>query len=59
MELRVVTARLVTQFDIAFAPGEDGTNLFQKTKDVFTLEVAPLRIVFVERGKKNKEEGEQ
>jgi len=51
MELRTVTARLVTQFDIAFAPGEDGTDLFEKTKDVFTLEVAPLRIVFTPRCK--------
>jgi hypothetical protein len=51
MELRVVTARLVTQFNIAFAPGEDGTDLFEKTKDVFTLEVAPLRMVFTPRGR--------
>jgi tryprostatin B 6-hydroxylase len=51
MELRVVTARIVTQFDIAFAPGKDGTDLFQKTKDVFTLEVAPLRMVFSQRRK--------
>ncbi|KAE9369395.1 cytochrome P450 monooxygenase-like protein [Stipitochalara longipes BDJ] len=51
MELRIVTARLVTQFDIGFAPGEDGTDLFEKTKDVFTLEVAPLKIVFTQRSK--------
>jgi len=51
MEFRVVTARIVTQFDIAFAPGKDGTNLFEKTKDVFTLEVAPLRMVFSQRRK--------
>jgi hypothetical protein len=51
MELRVVTARIVTQFDIAFAPGEDGTGLFEKTKDVFTLEVAPLKMVFKRRSK--------
>jgi hypothetical protein len=49
MELRIVTARIVTQFDIAFAPGEDGTILKEKTKDVFTLEVAPLRMVFIRR----------
>jgi cytochrome P450 len=49
MELREVTARIVTQFDIAFAPGEDGTALFEKTKDVFTLEVAPLKMVFKQR----------
>jgi cytochrome P450 len=49
MELREVIARIVTQFDIAFAPGEDGTVLFEKTKDVFTLEVAPLKMVFKQR----------
>lgn len=51
MELRIVTARIVTQFDISFALGEDGTELFEKTKDVFTLEVASLRMVFIQRGK--------
>ncbi len=51
MELRIVTARLVTEFDIAFAPGEDGTNLFEETKDVFTLEDAPLKMVFTQRRK--------
>jgi cytochrome P450 len=49
MELRIVTARIVTQFDISFAPGENGRDLFEKTKDVFTLEVAPLRMVFTRR----------
>jgi len=51
MELRIVTTRIVTQFDIAFAPGEDGSDLEEKTKDVFTLEVAPLRLVFTPRSK--------
>jgi hypothetical protein len=49
MELRIVAARIVTQFDIAFAPGEDGKELMEKTKDVFTLEVAPLRMLFTRR----------
>lgn len=49
MELRIVTARLVTEFDIAFAPGEAGKNLLENTKDVFTMEVAPLMLVFTKR----------
>jgi cytochrome P450 len=49
MELRGVIARAVTQFDIGFAPGEDGTNLLTKTRDVFTLDLAPLNLVFTER----------
>ena len=49
MELRNVIARTVTQFDIRFAPGEDGTGLLNKTRDVFTLDLAPLNLVFIER----------
>ena len=49
MELRLVTAHLVTEFDISFAPGEEGKNLLEKTKDVFTMEVAPLILVFRSR----------
>ncbi|RDW61326.1 cytochrome P450-14 [Coleophoma crateriformis] len=49
MELRVVIARIITQFDVSFAPGEDGTNLMTKTRDVFTLDMAPLMMVFTKR----------
>jgi len=49
MEMRSVLARTVTQFDVGFAPGEDGTNLLTKTRDVFTLDLAPLNLVFTER----------
>ncbi|RDW77473.1 cytochrome P450-12 [Coleophoma cylindrospora] len=49
MELRVVVARIITQFDVSFAPGEDGTNLMTKTRDVFTLDVAPLMMIFMKR----------
>ncbi|KUJ06806.1 cytochrome P450 [Mollisia scopiformis] len=49
MELRVVTARLVTEFDIAFALGEEGKALLEETKDVFTMETAPLMLVFTRR----------
>ena len=49
MELRGVVARIVTQFDISFAPGEDGSTLLTKTRDVFTLDLAPLNLVFTER----------
>ena len=49
MELRSVISRVVTQFDVHFAPGEDGTALLTKTRDVFTLDLAPLNLVFTER----------
>ena len=51
MELRSVAARTVMQFDISFAPGEDGSNLLNRTRDVFTLDLAPLNLVFTERTK--------
>ena len=42
-------ARVVTQFDVGFAPGEDGTGLLTKSRDVFTMDLAPLNLVFSER----------
>lgn len=32
MELRTLTARLLLKYDIAFAPGEDGTRILTETK---------------------------
>ncbi|TVY92722.1 Cytochrome P450 monooxygenase [Lachnellula willkommii] len=49
MELRNVVARIVTEFDTKFAPGEDGRTLMEKSKDVFTMELAPLEVVFTKR----------
>lgn len=37
MELRSVTALLVSKFDVTFAPGEDGSALVNKSLDAFTL----------------------
>ena len=50
MELRIVTALLVSRFDIRFAPGEDGTALFRDMKDAFTAAPGDLRLVFDRRG---------
>jgi cytochrome P450 family 628 len=49
MELRNVTARIVTEFDIKFAPGEDGSALMEESKDVFTMELAPMEVIFTKR----------
>ena len=51
MEMRTVIARLLLEFDVAFAPGEDGTALLNDTKDYFILEPADLSLVFRERKK--------
>ena len=51
MELRTVVAKLVLEFDISFAPGEDGSDLLEKTKDVFTLILGKLEICFQRRAR--------
>ncbi|KAL8793721.1 MAG: hypothetical protein Q9195_003662 [Heterodermia aff. obscurata] len=50
MELRIVTALLVSRYEISFAPGEDGTSLFRDMKDAFTAAPGDLRLVFQRRG---------
>ncbi|TVY35049.1 Cytochrome P450 monooxygenase [Lachnellula subtilissima] len=49
MELRSVVARIVTEFDTKFAPGEDGRALMEESKDTFTMELAPMELVFTKR----------
>ena len=49
MELRTVVALLVSQFDISFAPGEDGTRLLTDSKDYFTISISDLYLVFTPR----------
>lgn len=48
MELRVVTTRLVTRFDLSLAPGEDGKRIMFDTRDHFTVDPGGLDIVFKE-----------
>ena len=49
LELRQIVTKLVMTFDIAFAPGEDGTTLLEEARDHFTFESGPLSLVFKER----------
>ncbi|KAK5677365.1 hypothetical protein LTS10_009935 [Elasticomyces elasticus] len=46
IELRTVVTRLILEFDVSFAPGEDGKRLMNDTKDHFTLTVGELDLVF-------------
>ncbi|KAL2821321.1 cytochrome P450 [Aspergillus cavernicola] len=48
MEMRLMTAHLVTGFDVAFAPGEDGTDLLN-SEDHFTVALKPLHLLFKRR----------
>jgi tryprostatin B 6-hydroxylase len=48
MELRTVTARLVTRFDLSLASGEDGHRIMYETTDHFTVDPGHLDINFKE-----------
>ena len=49
MEVRLVTAQLVTLFDVSFAAGEEGERLLEKTTDHFTLGLGDLDLVLRRR----------
>jgi tryprostatin B 6-hydroxylase len=44
-----VTAKLLTKFDVSFAPGEDGTTLLEDSKDIFTTELGDMFLCFTPR----------
>lgn len=46
LELRTVVAKLLFNFDVEFAPGENGYDLLYKTRDHFTSGLAPLKLQF-------------
>ncbi|KAF2721077.1 putative P450 monooxygenase [Polychaeton citri CBS 116435] len=46
MQLRTLVAQLVLEFDVAFAPGENGNRVIYETKDHFTLSLGQLDLVF-------------
>lgn len=48
LELRTVIAKLIFNFDVELAPGEDGHNLLYKSRDHFTMGLAPLKLRFKE-----------
>lgn len=46
MQIRTLTARILLEFDVRFAPGEDGKRILTETKDHFTVDVWSLDLVF-------------
>lgn len=48
-EMRMLTAKLLLKYDVAFAPKEDGSRLLYGTLDHFTLSIGDLDLVFTER----------
>ncbi|KAI1841941.1 hypothetical protein JX266_011911 [Neoarthrinium moseri] len=57
MEVRHVTARIVRQYDIKFAPGQDPAAFVEGKRDTFTLALAPLDLVFTRRRHDSKAAG--
>lgn len=47
--MRTLLRRIASEFDISFAPGEDGREFDTAAKDTFTLAVPPLFLVFKKR----------
>ncbi len=46
MELRAVVFLIVSKYDVSFAAGEDGTDLFKDMKETFTMVPGKLRLKF-------------
>ena len=49
MELRFVVPLLVQEYDIGFAPGEDGIRVWREMKDQFTAAPGRLELVVKRR----------
>ncbi|KAI1495743.1 cytochrome P450 [Biscogniauxia marginata] len=49
MEIRTLAVVLLDNFDIVFAPGEDGTLLHEQTLDCFSTIPGPLKLQFSHR----------
>lgn len=46
MSLRIALSKLVQNFDISFAAGEDGIAFEKEALDTFVLTLSPLHITF-------------
>lgn len=46
MEMRTLTVKILLNYNVGFAPGEDGSRLEIESKDHFTISLAPLDLVF-------------
>lgn len=55
MEIRAVISLLIVRFDVSLAPGEDGSDLLERTKDTFTLRLGHLNIVFLDKEEVQRE----
>jgi len=56
MEVRTITTQIVDQFDVSFAPGEDGSKLLMQSRDHFTMGLKELNLCFRWRNEVKMEE---
>lgn len=49
MSLRIALSRVLREFDVTFAPGEDGEKFDKELKDTFTTALAPVMLTFTKR----------
>jgi hypothetical protein len=49
MNIRTTLARLIMEFDVALAPGEDGPRFWGEAKDNFVFYFGELKMVFTRR----------
>ena len=49
MELRRVTAEILTRYHVEFAKGQTTQDFLDGKRDTFTLVTAPLKLVFCKR----------
>lgn len=49
MNIRSVITKLVCNFDISLAPGEDGSRVEKEANDHFILGLGPLNMTFKQR----------
>lgn len=49
IQLSVITSQIIMQFDVEFAPGEDGTKLIEESKDLAMLHLEEFNVVFTRR----------
>jgi cytochrome P450 len=49
MQMRTLIARIIMDYDVKFADGEDGSRLMHDSKDHFTMGLADMELVFAKR----------
>lgn len=49
MELRRVTAEIVTRYNVSFAPGQTENLYLNGEQDTFTAVAAPLQVIMTKR----------